>query len=98
MDNLLYTTRRRVLKLFPLATAVASIPAAAAAMPEPETPSVDAFLAKALPSERVRYHSNALLNAMAEMHPYAQGWRVETCHEQGVEFVLVVPALVKGEA
>lgn len=51
--------------------------------------SIDEFLAKALPSERIRYHSNALVEAMAELHSDKVGWRVHTDHEHA--FVLVVP-------
>lgn len=53
------------------------------------TMSIDDFLAKALPSEKARYHSNALVEAMAELHPGKVGWRVHTDHEHA--FVLVVP-------
>ncbi|CAK7257261.1 MULTISPECIES: hypothetical protein [unclassified Shinella] len=73
-------TRRKALGLM----AAISVPPAAvvaAAATEPKTPSIDEFLAKALPSEKVRYHSNALLDAMAEMHPDQAGWRVQIDHE-----------------
>jgi hypothetical protein len=72
---------------------VASLPVTAAAkVSVRDAPlSVDEFLAKALPSERVRYHSNALAEAMADLHPNETGWRVQTCHEAKSEFVLVVP-------
>jgi len=82
------STRRRFLG----GIAIASLPVAAAAAPEPvqqSAPTIDDFLAKALPSERIRYHSNALVEAMAEMHPERVGWRVHTDHEH--DFVLVVP-------
>lgn len=78
-------------RLFIGGAAVASLPAAAAAkvvMPEP-TISVEEFLAKALPAEKVWYHSNALVEAMAQLHPDKIGWRVHTDHEHA--FVLVVP-------
>ncbi|NEK15710.1 hypothetical protein [Rhizobium leguminosarum] len=80
-------------RLFLGGAAVASLPVAAASVilsrPEP-TSSVDDFLAKALPAERIRYHSNALAEAMAEMHPERMGWRVHTDHTE--PFVLVVPS------
>lgn len=65
------------------AAAVASLPvtAAAATATAPADVSIDAFLGKALPSERVRYHANALAEAMAEMHPVQSGWRIQIDHE-----------------
>ncbi len=59
------------------------------AKPINSTATVDDFLAKALPSERVRYHSNALMEAMAEMHPTREGWRAEVDYDAG--FALIVP-------
>lgn len=63
----------------------------------PERPlqqfSVDDFLSRALPSERVRYHANALVDVMAEMHPDPNGWRAEIDHDVGM--ALIVPNLPK---
>lgn len=80
-------------RLFIGGVAVASLPAAGlarAAMPK-QPISIDEFLAKALPSEKVRYHSNALADAMAEMHPDEFGWRVQADHED--KFVMVARRL-----
>ncbi|TAU80466.1 hypothetical protein ELI41_29610 (plasmid) [Rhizobium leguminosarum] len=82
-------------RLFIGGVAVASLPAAGmarAVMPE-QPVSIDEFLAKALPSEKVRYHSNALADAMADMHPDEFGWRVQTDHED--KFVMVARRLPK---
>lgn len=50
--------------------AAVSLPVTAAvASPAPAGPSIDAFLAKALPSEKARYHANALAEAMNELSP-----------------------------
>lgn len=67
------TTRRTFLG----GIAAVTIPPAAAvavAAAEPETPSVDQFLAVATPAERARYHADALKEAMAEIHP-DRSWR-----------------------
>jgi hypothetical protein len=55
--------------------------------------SVDEFLSRALPAELVRYHSNALIEAMAEIHPHERGWRTEISHDPGSEYVLIVPRI-----
>ncbi|MBX4876647.1 hypothetical protein HJA89_27810 [Rhizobium bangladeshense] len=84
-------TRRRFIG----GVAVGSLPAAGivrAVMPV-QPVSIDEFLAKALPSERVRYHSKALAEAMAEMHPDESGWRVQADHE--ARFVMVARRLPK---
>ena len=65
------TTRRTFLGGI---AAVSIPPAVAVAAAEPETPSVDQFLAVATPAERARYHADALKEAMAEIHP-DRSWR-----------------------
>lgn len=81
--------RRTILKGSLVLAATSHTAVATAETSAPATVSIDEFLAKALPSERVRYHSNALVEAMAELHPDKAGWRVHTDHEHA--FVLVVP-------
>ncbi|KQT03180.1 MULTISPECIES: hypothetical protein [unclassified Rhizobium] len=79
-------TRRQSLALL----AGASFPpmaAVAVAATAPVPMSIDDFLAKATPAEIVRYHANALADAMAKMHP-DHLWRAEVCHEH--QFALVV--------
>lgn len=43
--------------------------------------SIDQFLKIATPAEIVRYHANALADAMAIMHPDQAGWRVQIEHQ-----------------
>ncbi|WEZ83534.1 hypothetical protein P6U16_01360 [Rhizobium sp. 32-5/1] len=66
--------------------AASAIPAASLAA-ENKAPSIDDFLAKAMPSEKARYHANALADAMAEMHP-DHFWRAEINHAH--HFALIV--------
>lgn len=71
------TTRRTFLG----GLAATSLPASVVAAAEPVTLSIDAFLARATTAELVRYHANALAEAMAEMHPAQAGWRIQIDHE-----------------
>ncbi|KQS84151.1 hypothetical protein [Rhizobium sp. Leaf386] len=49
--------------------------------------TIDEFLSKATLAEKVRYHANALADAMAEMHP-THFWRAEVDHAH--QFALIV--------
>ncbi|MBM3091589.1 hypothetical protein GFB56_12260 [Ensifer sp. T173] len=61
--------------------AAASLPVATAtANPAPAQLSIDDFLSQASSSERMRYHTNALMDALAEMHP-ERSWRSHVDHE-----------------
>lgn len=66
---------------------VVAIPAAAAAELPRRGSGIDDFLASALPSEKARYHANALAEAMTEMHP-DKVWRSHIDHDRA--FCLVV--------
>ncbi len=77
--------------------AMVAIPSATvmiSAAPKASVPRVDDFLAKAMPSEKVRYHSNALAEALAEMHPN-RTWRSHVDHEHC--YSLIVGDVWKGE-
>ncbi|MCC2612649.1 hypothetical protein [Neorhizobium petrolearium] len=83
-------------RLFVGGAAAASLPVAAAAkavMPQ-EPMTVDAFLKIATPAELVLYHSNALMDAMAAMHPEQEGWKVHVDHDY--HFVLISGQLPTG--
>lgn len=82
-------------RLFVGGAAAASLPVAAAAKAVvPEEPmTVDAFLKVATPEELVRYHSDALMDAMAAMHP-EQGWKTHVDHDY--HFVLINGLLPTG--
>lgn len=67
------TTRRNFLG----GVAATTLPASAPAAEVPTTPSLNALLAVATPAERVRYHADALADAMAEMHHAQDGWRIQ---------------------
>lgn len=57
-------------RFFLAGAAAASLPVAtAAANPVSSSPSIDEFLAKALPSEKALYHAKALAEAMNELSP-----------------------------
>lgn len=78
------TTRRTFLG----GLAAASLPVGATvAQTDTAVVSIDDFLANATPAEIVRYHANALADAMAEMHP-DHSWRSEVDHKH--HFVLTV--------
>ena len=71
------TTRR----FFLGSLAAASLPVSVTvAKTSTEAVTIEDFLARSTPAERVRYHANALAEAMAEMHPHLS-WRSEVDHE-----------------
>lgn len=74
----------------PPATLAGAVPQASST-----TPSLESFLAMATPAERARYHSNALMEAMMELHPEMTGWKA-TINQQHA-FAMVVPGYDKNE-
>lgn len=78
---------RRTLLTGSLALAAANHATGAIANEEPQRVSIDDFLARSTPAERARYHSNALAETLADMHP-ERAWRTRIDHEHG--FALVV--------
>jgi hypothetical protein len=58
----------------------------------PASISIDDFLARATPAERIRYHTNALVEAMAEKRP-DRLWRTQT--DGDGEFILVAARITK---
>ncbi len=75
--------------------AAASLPVATAtAKPAPAQLSIDDFLSRASSSERVRYHANALTDALAELHP-ERSWRSHIDHEY---FYALFVGDVRGDA
>lgn len=78
--------RRTILK-GGIVLAVTGHTAVASGEASPAVVSIDDFLANGTPAEIVRYHANALADAMAEMHP-DHSWRSEVDHKH--HFVLTV--------
>lgn len=76
--------RRSIFKL------VAATPFAAMGVKAVEEKlTLEAFLEKATPAEKARYHSNALMEAMIELHPQHSGWKATINHQHA--FAMVVP-------
>lgn len=78
--------RRTILKAG-FVLAATSHTAVATAEVQPAKITIDDFLAKAAPSERARYHANALAEVMGEMHP-DRSWRSHVDHQHS--FCLIV--------
>jgi hypothetical protein len=72
-------SRRKALGLL-AAVSVPPMAVVAAVAAEPALPTIDDFLATALPADRVNYHAKALADAMAEMHP-GHSWCTHVVHE-----------------
>ncbi len=69
-------------------------PAAAAPFEAPLMASIDAFLATALPAERISYHANALQEALAELRPDLEaGWHMHLDLQH--PYVMVTPKVVR---
>lgn len=83
------TPRRNVLRMIAAAPLLAS-----GVKVVEEKLTLEAFLAKATPAEKARYHSNALMEAMTELHPEHSGWKATINHQHA--FAMVVPGYDKG--
>lgn len=65
---------------------IAAIPFSANANPDPAAKSLEETLVTCTAAERVRDHSNALMDAMAELHPNKL-WRCQIDHDN--KFALI---------
>lgn len=86
-------------RAFLTGAALAALPPATLAGTTPQAastkPSLESFLAMATPAEKARYHSNALMEAMMELHPELTGWKATINHQH--VFAMVAPGYDQAE-